>query len=31
MTLCDQLKARQQQSRQTQQHLADALVEEALG
>jgi type I restriction enzyme S subunit len=31
MTLCDQLKARLQQAQQTQLHLADALVEQALG
>jgi type I restriction enzyme S subunit len=31
MALCDQLKARLQQAQQTQLHLADALVEQALG
>ncbi len=31
MTLCDQLKERLQQTQQTQLHLADALVEQAVG
>ncbi|WP_296060141.1 restriction endonuclease subunit S [uncultured Amphritea sp.] len=31
MTLCDQLKLRLQQTQQTQLHLADALVEQAVG
>lgn len=30
MTLCDQLKARLNQARQVQEHLADGLVEQAV-